>query len=567
MKNTLVLLVLAALVAGPAVAQAAREEGAARHTPWSGYWWPLRKGELIYPLAKYDQLTGAHAAAWERQHKPPGAGQESWAGYCHAWSASAVMEEEPRAAKYVQGVSLSVADQKGLLAASHSRDVANTYGDRYGDGRGGEDYQDIYPDVLWHYLKLYVKQQGVPLVADLEAGRQVWNYPVYAYRVDYAPAGGMYQGQMSLWAADDSVPPDYVGTKVHYKTYTFTFQMRNGNVVSGSARWTGASVKDHPDFVWYPYVVVPENTEVSYARVKNLLGVASAGGSAPPGAVPGTPPGTVPGTYPGTHPGTTTITTTTPGHGPGYRPNQPGYHPGHYPGYQPGRVNPIPMLPPPIVRPNSLPGIPPMVGGSDGSSNQVDQSAYRQVPISPVQLVGLIENRTSTFNFDITVDKFDGGRYVVGEPFRVTGVSDQDGFLYLLYLDSQGNLSLLCPPVENLITVKARQRFEMGPYTTSGIPGTHRIKGLVTKQPLMLTGLMGGGEAGLQGQGKQQFQFPPAQQEQFQQMLQQYQQSQQSQSTGKPQGQVQIDPAGLVGPFGQDEVAIYVGPVGGKADP
>ena len=33
--------------------------------------------------------------------------------------------------------------------------------------------------VLWRLLKLHVKEQGVPLILDVEAGAEVWNYPVY----------------------------------------------------------------------------------------------------------------------------------------------------------------------------------------------------------------------------------------------------------------------------------------------------------------------------------------------------------------------------------------------------
>ncbi len=71
----------------------------------------------------------------------------------------------------------------------------------------------------------YILDQHVAIVMDLESGPEVWNYPVYAYRVDYAPlwSGGAILGQLSLWAADDAVPPSrrHIGPLLRL---SFTFQ-------------------------------------------------------------------------------------------------------------------------------------------------------------------------------------------------------------------------------------------------------------------------------------------------------------------------------------------------------
>ena len=61
-----------ALVVG-APARADVDEGKARFTPWSGYWWPIRDGRMISgPLTKYDAITGHKAADRERSKSPPG---------------------------------------------------------------------------------------------------------------------------------------------------------------------------------------------------------------------------------------------------------------------------------------------------------------------------------------------------------------------------------------------------------------------------------------------------------------------------------------------------------------
>lgn len=166
------------------------------------------------------------------------------------------------------------------------------------NGNPGEDINDLYPDVLWKYLKLYIKQQGLPLIMDLEAGSQVWNFPVYAYRISYEPTGGdNYKGLISLYFASDEVFPDYVGVLTNKRDYPFTCKMRNGSVVLGSGRWLG---KDHPDFAWYPVKQQAENPNLDYQTVLKMLGRNGSGPVAPPPPPltdpnnPPQPPGVVP---------------------------------------------------------------------------------------------------------------------------------------------------------------------------------------------------------------------------------------------------------------------------------
>ena len=96
-------------------------------------------------------------------------------------------------------LTLGVGDQKGMLTACHTENPSHSWGDRFGDGLGSEDPQDIYPDLLWRLLKLHLGQHGVPLVLDIEAGEQVWNFPVYHYEVHYRPVdgNGLYRADMT----------------------------------------------------------------------------------------------------------------------------------------------------------------------------------------------------------------------------------------------------------------------------------------------------------------------------------------------------------------------------------
>jgi hypothetical protein len=273
-------------------AQALVDEAQAHKIPWSGSWYPVKdkaghKTGLLPYVRLYDRIVGnGQAGRWEAQ-SPRYKSAQQWTGHCDAWSAAALTHPEPRAPRTVRladgrSVTLSVGAQKALLVACHTGDDAgsNFYGQRSNVNDASQsEYQDLLPDQVWRCLKLYVKQQGVPIIMDLDPGQAVWNYPVYRYRVELTRASGnQYRGKMTIWYADDSVAPDFVGLNSGTRHYQFVVAMKNGSTVPGSARWVGPSVRNHPDFAWYPYRVQPENPYIDSARVRRLVGVLSSRG-------------------------------------------------------------------------------------------------------------------------------------------------------------------------------------------------------------------------------------------------------------------------------------------------
>ncbi|MFO0905752.1 MAG: DUF4384 domain-containing protein [Pirellulales bacterium] len=530
---------------------AGEDQGQVDRTPWSGYWWPHREGQILGPLAKYDQLTGKAAAAWERKQHPPGPEVPRWHGYCHAWAASAVREPEPAQSRVAQGrgrqLPLGVGDQKGLLSLTHAYDEADSYGDRFGDGRGSEDRGDLAPDQLWQLLKLYIKQQRLPLVLDIEAGEEVWNFPVYAYKITYAPHGGNNQqlAQLTLWFADDFVTPDYVGVKVRRQTYWFTFELRGNKIVAGSGKWHGPSVKDHPDFAWFPTVQRAENPEIDYAQVRQFVGRPVAGTSPPPPTPTPAPP-TPPAPPPTPAPPTPTPPTPMP---------------------------PTPMLPANPDNPPPPTPAPPVPGTVPSTPNTPPRPAptpaEQPVVLSAWELLGLVANKTSAFPLDITVDRFDGGEYQIGEALEVRGSSSKAGYLYLLYLNGQGELALLYPQPGQTNRVEASTKFTIPggkdefAIRVEGPAGVARIKAVVTSRPLHLSGLASNATQQQQATPKpqqqqlqrQEFRWPPSQAQQIQQLVAQYQREERlsQEEFGR------LDPKTYLGEFAQDEVAFYVG--------
>jgi hypothetical protein len=442
-------------------------------------------------------------------------------------------------------VPLGIGDQKGMLTACHTDDIAQHYGVRF-HGEPGEDLQDIYPDELWRVLRLYIKERGVPIIVDTEAGVQVWNYPVYAYRVRYRPmdASNRCFAEMSLWMADDSVPPDIIGVQVSKQTYYFTFQLQGGSAVLGSGRWYGPSIGDHPDFAWFPYLARAENPEIVYERVKQFVDASGAG----PSGSPPMPPANVPPAATPSPP----------------QPNEAG-RPPPTPGNTIVPPNVIPgIAPPPSTSPGVAPATSPSPGGTAPGVTPPG-SAVGAMPyvLSPQELLQVVINQTSQFTVDVTVDKFDGGQYDVGETFMVSGTSARAAYLYLLYLDSQGRVIVLFPRAGEANQIPAQVRFQLprtsAGYTfqTMGPVGVHRIKAVATERPLLFSHLsLVPAAAGATEMRPFVFHLPPSQTAKFKSVLERH-------TRGQPvEAEVLAgaSPRQYLGDFGQDDVALYVNP-------
>jgi hypothetical protein len=546
---TACLAVTAGLLAAPAPARAQSEEAAADFTPWSGYWWPHKEGRIIGPLTKYDNVSGSHAAAWEAQNHPK-ASAEGWSGFCHAWSAACVLEKEPKGPISYKGQTLTVADQKAWLTVSHSSDSADFFGKRNNDPAlpvTAELYQDLKPDMLWRYLKLYVQQRGIPLVMDIEAGTPVWNYPVYAYRITWAPqgAGGDVKAHLTLWMADDAVQPDQVGTKVRKHDYDFVCRMTGGNVVMGSGKWIGASIKDHPDFAWYPQQQRSENPEVKYdvvAQALKLSPIVRANSRK--------------------------------------EPDEPVVRPTPRPNLVADVENP------PHTQENG-PVVPTPPALTQGPATQ---EKVKVSTISASDLLVLIANKTSSFDFYSFANGMEKINKV-GDPIVINGSSAKDGYLYLFLIhDTEGDVKLLFPIGNQDNRVFANKKYEFGgpddktkAKFTCSVVGAQRIKALVTSRPLTLTGLNMSGYQGAERCQNQQspqqhnvpedknkgqsqdFSWHPTQQEQFKEIVKGIASG--AKKLEWVQEMTGVDPKKQLGEFAQAEAAFFVQAAGGKPGP
>lgn len=479
---------------------AAEEVGRTTHHVWSGFWWQTKNASIQIPLAKYDKLTGTKAVSWEKANRPANPSLPNWDGLCHGWSASAVLEMEPRKTIQHTSTTLYVGDQKGWLAVAHANDAANFYGDRYGDGIGSEDPQDLPPDIVWQILRRYIKEQKTPLVFDLDAGEAIWNYPCYAYRVRHQPTNmdnKIHTGTLELWFADNNVPQNFVGLKEIYQKYDFQVEMADNSIVMGTGQWLGDSVTNHPDFAWFPYVVRSGNPEVKYETVCKLLGRQT---TIPPRPINIANPLTTPTT-----------------------PNTP--------------TNPATPI-------NPLP------------------EQFPENMLTLQELFALLEGKSSSWDFDLRCAHFDG-KYTEGELLTVKGISAKNGYLYLFGTSPDGELAVLYPQSVDNNKIEAKKEFlipsQDSPYNweiTIPAGGQYTIRGVITEKPMHFSGEYVV-QHQIQQQQTQQQTIPISELQQRvipteQQLIQQ---QRQTQSKGLRQSAVS-----KIESFSQDEVQIFVIP-------
>lgn len=265
MKRTVFLLFTVLILRGFSFAGS---ESAEVPRPWDGYWWPYKQGELVNgyrshpsPIEKFDarfNLNGA-AVLWEKTHhyQPDGV---DWAGHCNGWAAASVSEQEPLEKVNSEGFTFYVGDVKGLWTEAYQGANGQIYGIR--DGLGMD------PLVFHTELQIYLRDNHFPILMDADGGEQVWTYPIFKYVMNWTDDGNIRHVTTVVYGANDAVNPDTIGTNTLSWTYTYDLTMEAGDPVSGE--WTGDSINNQPDFMWYPDVPAPANPYVTRSRVEEI---------------------------------------------------------------------------------------------------------------------------------------------------------------------------------------------------------------------------------------------------------------------------------------------------------
>ncbi len=285
--------------------------------------------------ATYYELLGP-AAKWQHEHKGLGRlhdgrdndgdgqtdecdgedydGIETWWGLCHAWAPAAILEPEPLKPVTFNGITFEVSDIKALLITLYDNTYAYMLGGRCNakeverdeNGRLKADecrdtnagaFHVVVTNMLGVYKRSFVEDR----VGDYE----VWNQPVYSYRVTELKevtlkealellgldpslekypynedATAFYEVRMELkyvtesWASTEPFTP-VIDRYLRTDNYHYLLEVdENGKIVGGE--WLGSSKQQHPDFLWLPTRRSPwgVNPHVSYEKVKMLLEMA-----------------------------------------------------------------------------------------------------------------------------------------------------------------------------------------------------------------------------------------------------------------------------------------------------
>ncbi len=215
-------------------------------------------------------------------------GLENWFGHCNGWARASLLEDEPRKPVTVNGVRFEVSDIKALLAEVYFSDKATFGGQRCHLKRAGfatdfaKGCKDFNPGTLHLALTEVVGKQKVGVVIDTTREHEVWNYPLYKYKINKeeeiskeaaikelnldgknakkygAGAKRFVHVDVDIWYLSGKVAP---GTKVTdellaklstIQNLVYILELDGSDNILGS-EWTKESVESHPDFAWVPF--------------------------------------------------------------------------------------------------------------------------------------------------------------------------------------------------------------------------------------------------------------------------------------------------------------------------
>jgi len=239
----------------------------ADYVPWSGYWWPTDMGGLATgwgyrghpaPFEKYDYVTtGIYDGPATRFGREYFYDEDavSWAGLCFAWSAAAVLEEEPVHNGLYKGMLFRIGDKKGLLTALYVGTLLNTY-------------STDKPEEFHKVLEEFIAHQKTPVIMDLGTDGEHWNYPVFKYETDHTQDGNTRHYTTTIHYVTDQVHPDFVGAQFVTQTFYYYFILdEDGNITE--SEWENESTP--PVNAYEPLSTESINPYLDYDQIIEIV--------------------------------------------------------------------------------------------------------------------------------------------------------------------------------------------------------------------------------------------------------------------------------------------------------
>ncbi len=239
--------------------------------PYSGHDYPDRAGGTISAMRKYDLAFHAgrsRAVAFEQKdtstikeatverrglfgrrrvtiERTPG-----WHGHCNGWTAASIRHAEPQTSVRRNGVTFTPGDIKALLAEIYMYSEAEFLGgdDAESSSREGA----INPGLLHVVLTNWIGRNSHPVAMDSTLGKEVWNYPVYAFSSTSAKRSNGGQVEVRLNAAyAASTNQEYTRSPrlKRVKSFHYVLDLDDEGKVTGGQYFTDS---DRIDMLWTP---------------------------------------------------------------------------------------------------------------------------------------------------------------------------------------------------------------------------------------------------------------------------------------------------------------------------
>jgi hypothetical protein len=239
--------------------------------PYSGHDYPDRSGGTVATMQKYDiafHQGRSLATAFEQQdttaiteptmerrgllrlrrtqvERTPG-----WHGHCNGWTAAAIRHAEPQKSVRRGGVTFTPADIKALLAELYMYNAAEFLG-------GDEADDAINPGTLHVSLTNWLGRNQHPLAMDSSLGREVWNYPIYAFSSTSAKrrAGKQVEVRLNIvYAGSTNREYDKSPRVRQGKSFHYLLDLDDeGNITGGQYFSDSARI----DMLWTPLRLAP----------------------------------------------------------------------------------------------------------------------------------------------------------------------------------------------------------------------------------------------------------------------------------------------------------------------
>jgi hypothetical protein len=231
--------------------------------PYAGSIYTDNSGGTVTACRKYDYAYNrgrGSAAAYERwdarAHKTPTASPggffgfrtvmrnrvPDWSGHCNGWAAAAIRHAEPAKSVKYNGVVFTPSDIKGLLAELYTFTGTEML--------GGIDDRVINPAAFHMTLTNWVGRQKHPLAMEASPGKEIWNFPVYAYNSTVKMQGRTAEVKvMMAYKHYTEQEFDKAPKSIKNKYFHYDLALNNKGEITGGSYYGDS---DMLDFFWVP---------------------------------------------------------------------------------------------------------------------------------------------------------------------------------------------------------------------------------------------------------------------------------------------------------------------------